>query len=115
LAFVFQDELDKARNVWNRHVIRSSRRNLPSGKPVLMFEIPELYNADSHLQTVAQQDITNAAPLSLFRDAIPCDPDVYQLCCTVMRQHAMTYPRNCEEALAVYFLCRESIRQLLAI
>ncbi len=110
-----QAELDATFQVWNNHNIRKTRRGLPSGKPTIMFEVPSLYGTRSYLTEVVQNEIDAARQLCSFRQAMPCDNDVYELCCHVMSQNGLQYPRiNVHnDNINVYLQLRHILRNML--
>jgi len=110
---MFQSELDVTARVWNSHVIRQSKRGLPSGRPTVMFEVPSLYGTSSYLNTISEQELNACVQLCSFRSAIPCDTDMYTLCCQTLRQHQLAYPDTPDQAMHAYCTLRQSIRNLL--
>ena len=77
---VFQDQLDEVVRVWNIHRIRkSANQNVPCGRPVVLYSMPELYNRTSHLVPCVPQEIDACRGACVFRE-YPCDEDVYNLC-----------------------------------
>lgn len=108
-------ELDRTTEVWNGHVIRVSRRGLPSGRPNIMMEAPFLYGTRSYLNNITQQEIDDSKNICEFRKAIPCDEDMYNLCCNSMRENNLDYPNSCEEAIQLYFTLRVLIRNQLGV
>ena len=106
-------ELDKT-VIWNHQTIRRSRLNLPSGKPSIMLNIPELYDTESMLTNV-DQELGPVLNLCTFRTAIPCDQDMSDLCVEIMNENNVQYPTTSDEGIDLYFLLREAIRNLLTI
>ena len=113
--FLFQTELDETVKVWNSHIIRPTRRGLPSGRPNIMFEVPYLYGANSYLTSITQQEHDSIKDLCTLRSDIPCDIDIYELCCHLLHVNNFAYPRTVQEATNLYLNLRRQIRALLNI
>ncbi|KAK7912569.1 hypothetical protein WMY93_012780 [Mugilogobius chulae] len=55
---IIQDELDKTQQVWDSHIIRPSRNErVPSGRPRVMYTIPEFYATQDCLSPVDRADV----------------------------------------------------------
>ena len=108
-------ELDKTTDVWNHHTIRKSHLNLPSGKPSIMLNIPELYDTESMLTNVGDQELGPVLNLCTFRTAFTCDQDMFDLCVEIMNENNVQYPTTSDERIDPYFLLRGAIRNLLTI
>ena len=44
-------------NEWNQHIISKSMNGGPSGRPDTMFFLPQLYNAENHLENVDLEEV----------------------------------------------------------
>ncbi|KAK7143936.1 hypothetical protein R3I93_014943 [Phoxinus phoxinus] len=56
---LIQDELDDTAQVWNAHTIRPSKNNSsPSGRPSVMYGLPELYLTRDFLTSADTESIT---------------------------------------------------------
>ena len=109
-----QDELDDTALTWNAHVIRPSRNlNVPSGRPNVMYAVPELYQATDHLCPVEESHTEACATECTFRQPITCDPDVYQLCNILMAESQLNVPGDPYQALNLYMHLREAITAAL--
>lgn len=109
-----QDELDDTAWTWNAHVIRPSRNpNVPSGRPNIMFSVPELYQATDHLCSVDEVAVEACATECTFRQPIPCDPDVYHLCNILMAESQLNVPDDPYQALNLYMHLRDVITAAL--
>ena len=78
-----------------------------------MYNIPELYGTQSYLRHVSQNDIQVQERFCTYRTSVPCDQDLYDLCCMAMIDHNLMYPKSTEEALEIYYALRFEIRNLL--
>ncbi|XP_051931236.1 uncharacterized protein LOC127607148 [Hippocampus zosterae] len=78
---LIQDELDDTALVWNSHLIRPSKNmNVPSGRPNVMYMLPELYGTRDFLSPVDNEQVQLCKSQCVFRLTMPCDPDVFGLC-----------------------------------
>ena len=50
-------ELSTVANEWNQHIISKSMNGGPSGRPDTMFFLPQLYNAENHLENVDLEEV----------------------------------------------------------
>ncbi|XP_074525951.1 uncharacterized protein LOC141790170 [Halichoeres trimaculatus] len=107
---LIQDELDDTAQVWNAHIIRPSKnRNVPSGRPSVMYTLPELYRTRDFLSPVRDQDVQLCKNECIFRLTIPRDPDVYQLCSLLMTESHLTTSTDPYQAVNLYMHLREAI------
>lgn len=82
-----QDELDDTAQIWNAHTIKPSKNvNVPSGRPNVMYALPELYRTTDLLAPVENENLQLCKNECIFRLTIPCDPDVYELCNMIMAE-----------------------------
>ena len=44
-------------NEWNQHIISKSMNGGPSGRPDTMFFLPQLYNAENHLENIDLEEV----------------------------------------------------------
>ncbi|XP_070562308.1 uncharacterized protein [Ptychodera flava] len=110
LNFV-QADLDEVSSIWNTHRIRSSRnQNAPSGRPILLYSLPELYGADNQLRRVDMQAIQCCEEECVPKGEYPCDVTIFDLCCTIMEESDWDKPSDPYEAATLYALLRSSIR-----
>lgn len=112
-----QDELDTVVQMWNNHRIRPGRNgcDLYHGKPVMMYNVPELYHAQIYLHPV-EMDIINTVlgeDICQWKTDIPCDIDLHDLCLLVMEQHNLTRCHDAEGAIKLYKDLRPLIKALL--
>eukprot|EP00794_Sanderia_malayensis_P012929 gene12929-14261_t len=54
---VIQENLNRVKSHWNSHYIRKSRHETIAGRPNELYFLPELHDAQSFIQEVADQDI----------------------------------------------------------
>ena len=111
----FQDELDGMADVWNQHIIRKNRHGLCHGRPRIMMNHPELYGTRSHLIELSQQDMEDVADDELCAtiEVIPCDADIYNLACQIMRDRNLAIASEWSENLELYKTLRRIIKGML--
>jgi hypothetical protein len=55
---LIQAELDRIANNWNMHVIRPQKNaSIPSGKPDVMFFVPEIFGGHNFGKRIHQKDV----------------------------------------------------------
>nr|XP_054761103.1 uncharacterized protein LOC129267417 [Lytechinus pictus] len=110
---LIQAELDEVVDVWDRHLIRPSRNiQAPSGRPNIMFNLPSLYTTRDYLHGVSQERMQACKEECVFRKTIPCDEDIFELCC-IMNEVGYEYPRDRHGARLLYVALRREITHLL--
>jgi hypothetical protein len=110
-----QNELDSIVTIWNNHTIRKSRRNLPSGRPNVMYQEPSLYNTRSYITPMHPVELGQHRELCTARSSIPCDEDMYDLCCCLMAQNNWQPSNTANGAVEMYLNLRELMRNALHI
>ncbi|XP_066497496.1 uncharacterized protein [Hoplias malabaricus] len=108
---LIQDELDDTADVWDSHTIRPSKNDsVPSGRPNTMYGLPELYGTRDFLHSAEDEDIHTCKTECTFRQSVPCDPDVYDLCNIIMAESQLTLPRDPYQAIDLYIFLRDVIK-----
>ncbi|XP_041834069.1 uncharacterized protein LOC121635073 [Melanotaenia boesemani] len=111
---LIQDELDDTAQVWNAHQIRPSKNiNVPSGRPNVMYALPELYRTRDFLSPTENEHVQLCKNECVFRLTIPCDPDVYELCNLFMSEFRRMAPTDPYQAIDLYMCLREAISAVL--
>ena len=114
--FWLQDELDTVAQTWNSHRIRSTKnQRTPSGRPFVLYSLPELCGADNYLHEVEDIKIQLCEEECRKKAEIPCDRDVYDLCCLEMEDNGWDKPENPNEAIELYLFLRSTIRELVLV
>jgi len=100
-------------DVWNRHRIRRTRHELHvAGRPNVMYTNPELFDRSDYLQQVSDNDVQFCMQQCTMRSSIPCDGDVFDICCEVMAEEGVSGPKTVQEAVDVYLLLRNKVAAL---
>ncbi|KAJ8024331.1 hypothetical protein HOLleu_37048 [Holothuria leucospilota] len=82
----------------------------PSGKPIIMYTSPELYNTDNKLVLVDALEVEVCIQQCVFKDGQTCsDATVFRLCCDLMVEHDLDVPHNPQEAIILYNTLRDAI------
>lgn len=82
----------------------------PSGKPILMYSCPELYDTEDKLVPVDAEDVAVCTEECIFKESNPCsDEAVFELCLDHMAENDMDIPSDAQEATLLYRLLRDAI------
>lgn len=114
--FIFfpQRELQQVAQLWNCHRIRPSRNAVsPSGRPLLMHSIPQLFGSTDHLKAVHPQQVQLCREECLPRGPFPCEETVFDICCLIMSENHLHPPTTAEEVMELYLFLRAHIYTLL--
>ncbi|XP_078495651.1 uncharacterized protein LOC144751196 [Ciona intestinalis] len=102
---VLSKEMDSAKNKWNTHYIRKSRRETVSGRPDELYYLPELHCGENQLRPIATEQIDHIQ-LSLAESSSN-NPDtennLHQEYFSVIQQTlGLRTPTQWHEAIEVY-------------
>lgn len=120
--FVFmeliQENLNEVKLQWNHHYIRPSYRlgvSRPYGRPVVMYNTPEVFQAQDFIQNVSQAEIDICADECTFITHATADRDLYDLCRLVMDENHWQFSHNAYEMCDLYLSLRTCVRQELQV
>jgi len=66
---------------WNGYKIRSTKNAIaPSGRPTSMFYLPHLWNSESYLFDLQDENISLCKDECVFVSELVCDETIFQLC-----------------------------------
>ncbi|KAJ8966616.1 hypothetical protein NQ314_003424 [Rhamnusium bicolor] len=103
-----EDELDQVALEWNCHRIRSTKNHrAPIGKPIMMYQVPILYDAENALISIPQDVISCLEEECTFHST-PCNEDMNILCREVISEN--NFNSQCEDpydAVQLYLNLRE--------
>ena len=86
-TYWFQDDIDGMVETWICHLIRPSRNEKsPSGRPNVMHRLPSMYSSQDYMCPVPENEVELCENECIFREAIPCDPDAFQLLTMIVAQ-----------------------------
>ncbi|XP_022111601.1 uncharacterized protein LOC110990810 [Acanthaster planci] len=113
---LLQDDLDKMAEVWDGQRIRKNKQeHLAYGRPLTMFELPQLYNTMDYLKLVDRDRVNVCKEECLFNDNYPCDEDLFNYACLLMGAAGRRAPNTPEEAIHLYIDLRRHLRRALAL
>ncbi|OWF47264.1 hypothetical protein KP79_PYT26190 [Mizuhopecten yessoensis] len=114
LVFFFQSEYGDFALLSNLHLLRNSRNNLLAhGRPILMYTSPELYDTQDYVYPAGNQYAGASKEECTFKNGIPCDPDVYQLCLEIMLENGWNVPNDATCARELYIRLRREVLTLV--
>jgi hypothetical protein len=108
-SFYFQRDLDELAGMWNTHKMASKTESSRGRRPLMMYTIPELYNADDCLCAVDEDEIDMCAEETIPKSALPCDETVKELCYLIMEEDCIDKPDDVFEARDLYLYLRRVI------
>lgn len=109
-----QDDLDETVRTWNRHLIRPSHNaHSPSGRPNVLYQLPVLYDTIDYMCEVDPEDVVICKDECLFREPIPRDRDVYDMCNIIMNENDLEFPQAPDTAVELYLELRRLLNNLL--
>lgn len=116
VCHILQDDIDAVAEVWDGHLImRSKQDHVTHGRPLVMFQLPEVYGTRGYLKHVEQDRIDLCKEECQFTDEFPCDQDLFEYCCQTMITNRWEAPGNPEAALNLYMNLRERIRRYIVV
>lgn len=100
VIFFLQRELQEVTHLWNCHRICASKNAVsPSGRPLMMYSLPQLFGTTDYLKTVFPEQIHACREECLPRGPHPCDDSVFEICCLAMSESNLHPPTTPEEAI----------------
>eukprot|EP00794_Sanderia_malayensis_P016404 gene16404-18041_t len=96
---VIQENLNRVKSHWNSHYIRKSRHETIAGRPNELYFLPELHDAQSFIQEVADQDIQ-----TVFENfhVPPKESDYQDYFRYAVEEAGLTLPKNWQDAFDLY-------------
>lgn len=84
----------------------------PSGKPIIMYTAPELYNKENKLYAVDAVEVDVCLGECLFKGAQLCQySTIFELCCEIMIENDLDIPLDATQATDLYLFLRHTIEQ----
>ena len=111
---VIQDDLDSLVDYWNDHKIRTSKLSeSPDGRPSVIYELPEKYDAEDHRIPVNTVDLNLAKRLySAAPSQFCCSDEFSELALMIMEDLNLQIPSSSKEAENLCFKLVEEIGKL---
>ena len=112
---VLQNELQSVVKEWNTHIIHTKKvLDSPSGKPDVMYTMPELYDTHSYHFDLVNVDFEEITELyAIPRNNPVCRPLFLELCKLLIPD--MQQPTSFESALDLYGKLIVNIRRVLRL
>lgn len=107
---LIQRELDEVKNTWNHHHISHSRQAVvPNGKPIILYNAPEVTGGKNCLKVVNEDDLQWAFT-QCSDDSISGSQDFDDEAGRILNATTSTQPESWEECLERYFQLRDAVR-----
>jgi len=79
-----------------------------------MYLAPEQYGCSDYVYEVNDADIATCMMHTVMYQYTPCDEDVYQLCCEIMRQNNLQFDSSDTwELTRLYIILRSVLHNML--
>lgn len=112
IFYYLQKEIDEVCFIWNAHRIRKMKnQNSPNGRPLLMYDTPEMYDAEDCLCPVSLREIELCEEETDGKGNVQCDKTVYELCKILIAENKYDYPLDHDDAILLYEQLRYIILQ----
>lgn len=112
---LIREELNTIARLWNNHVIRPIKNNSasPSGRPELLFFIPELSNTQNFLVSADVSEIALCEQrLANSNYSASCSQEFSSLAQIIMTEENLSYPSTAAEARSLYLTLLNHISNL---
>lgn len=86
---------------------------LAHGRPVMMFNVPETYGTQDYLVPVDDDKVKMCEDHCTFKSELPCDEDIFEMCCILMEESGLSLPHDPDEAVSLYKTLRRNLLQAL--
>ncbi|KAL9961210.1 hypothetical protein ACROYT_G030113 [Oculina patagonica] len=112
---VIQDELNRVAKHWNLHRIRHQHNvECPSGRPDILFLVPELEGTSSYLHPVSEDEITaGKICCSSRRVDLLCLPEFADVAVEIMAEHKLELPSTPSEAKRLFLVLVQLLQHLM--
>lgn len=112
---VLRDELYKFAEQWNLHRIRPTTNvDSPSGRPDLLYFLPEMNAARNLITPVSLDDIEVAEQRCCYRSPeTGCADEFCELASIIMQEKNLEMPQTAEDAVILFSVLTEEIQNLL--
>ena len=87
--------------------------NGPFGLPDSIYAFPDAFEDEDYLIPVAMEDSNACKPYCKF-DNLPCDPDIFGLCCLIMEDNNWNVPDETSNKLNLYIQLRDYVLNVLS-
>ena len=97
---------------WNNHLIAPSKSTtLPRGKPNALYDLPELYNCQSHRMPLNPTEVDEFDDPAFINKVDDISEEFQEFAEIVLslNGHSSERPKSVSEALEVYFILLDAI------
>ena len=111
---IIQNELHRVVKHWNTHSIRpSTNTESPSGRPDILYFLPEVTNTRDYVTVVNNADIEVAEETCCLQNPVNgCEPEFNELAYIIMEERGLSMPTTVEEAQSLYLDLLENINDI---
>ncbi|CAC5395408.1 unnamed protein product [Mytilus coruscus] len=105
-------DLDDLRCTWNTHTMKKKTGNGSGKRPILLYSIPHIYNAEGRLYSTDEMEV-----LVCEGETTPkkmCDETVFELCTGLMTENNLMKPSNANECKKLDVTLRQILKHELA-
>ena len=78
-----------------------------------MFEVPSLWGTENQLTEASSNEIDICKTEAVFRSALPCYQDIFDLCIEIMNRDNLDQTQGAQQAIDLYLHLREEIVNML--
>ena len=112
---VLRDELYKFAEQWNLHRMRPSTNvESPSGRPDILYFLPEINGARNLITVVSLDDVEVAEQRCCNRPPeTGCTDEFCELASVIMQEKNIEMPKTAEDAVTLYSVLTDEIQKLL--
>ncbi len=105
--------MDQVAEHWNSHTIRPTKnRNVPNGRPMMMYSLPEFFGAANHIYEV-RNDQLDISEGECIMEHTMCDETVLELCNLILSRHSISKPQSASDLTELYLYLRDELLTLL--
>lgn len=98
---------------WNSHRIRKTKNSVaPAGRPIVMFDLPELYDTQDYLLHLNDEDVAAWETECAF-PTLPCDEDIFELCNIILVEKNLLKNSDPYDTVLLYISLRKVLISLL--
>ena len=99
---------------WDSHTVRVSRhQHSPTGKPCVLYHLPELYGCQDYVSHVDSDDIVICAEECMSKSELSLDNDLCELIHIITNENGWMPPHSASSAAQLYLNIRTKVRALL--
>ena len=93
----------------------NKKMNLPGGRPLLLYSLPELYGMEDQIVEVNMDEVYECKVECTYKGHYPCDCDIFEVSCILMDENGWQTPKNGYEAAQLYINLRNQLQNDLGM